>query len=215
MDRVELFKKTDKAIIDCGVKEIGGEKGYSVDVDTFSEISKELHFHDGDASFDQLIDIVCLMEAFAGKSYERREYLEPVKLVEIDGELNLFMLDGVFKESYGENDVERALSALSVTMMRYPFSKWIEGTAEMFGVDVRDEFLENVDEELFERFYGGVEPSKVDEEDVPNCLLGDSMTVVEIGLEGCSPCKVVESAFEELEGEMGCVGVFDQRYARG
>jgi len=98
LDRVELFKKTDKAIIGCGVKEIGGEKGYSVDVDTFSEISKELHFHDGDASFDQLIDIFCLMEAFAGKSYERREYEEPVKT---DITLSDVVLPDEIKESVG------------------------------------------------------------------------------------------------------------------
>ena len=202
LDRNELSVGTVNAIRKGGVEDVDGERGYTVSFDTFSEISKELHFLEGDMTEEDVIYSVYILEIFAGKFYDRREHEEPVKIVEIDGEKKLFLLEGVFEETYGENDVERALSASAVALKSYPFSDWIRGKIEQLDLDVREEFLENVDEELCEQFLDGSEASKVSGEIVPDCLLGDGRTLLEISMDGCAPCKVVKSAFEELGDEL-------------
>lgn len=199
---VESSVRTDKAIRKDGAEDIDGEKGYAFDIDIFSELTEELRLHDGDATDEDLIQLVYFMEANAGKFYDEEEHDEPVKVVDVDGERKLFLVDGVFEDSYGENSVERALSAVAASLNRVPFSKWIKETVEDLGLDVRDEYLENVDEEVFERFYESVVAPKVGEEELPACLLGEGVTVLEISMQGCAPCKVVRSAFEELKDKM-------------
>ena len=209
---VELYKEIEEAIRSCE-KTVGGVEGYAVKADVFREVSEELglldeDIVDPDEKREDLRAAMYRLMARSGRWFTVPENPRAVRFEEIDGETHLFFEKGVFKDCYGDTDLERVFTSLALWDQGYPLSRYIRCQAECLGIELREEYISKVDEVTLEQFDGCTEIPKISSSLLPVCFQGEGLKVLSVGLNGCPPCKVVDKALDVLEDELEDVQFF-------